>query len=178
MTQILTSLHGRLLGLSAKGELVCPAGIVIGDPAHPESQARIPLPSERIKDAGSVTLTMEDDGKTQHALAPWPYKLPRANGTGLRLRIVVHSSVSGSVSVSPQSDDGDVMEGIALLVGAAGAVSGFAAGPGTNTITLNGTTTGGLGGDVIDLQDVQPGIWAVSVTASASGTAATPFSTV
>ena len=45
------------------------------------------------------------------------------------------------------------------------------------TITLNGTTTGGVNkGDWIELEDIASGVWGVAGTITGSGTEATPFS--
>jgi hypothetical protein len=46
-----------------------------------------------------------------------------------------------------------------------------------NTITLNGTTTGGVSiGDTVFLYDIGTGVWAVIGSVMGSGTIATPFS--
>ena len=46
----------------------------------------------------------------------------------------------------------------------------------SDTITMNGTTTGGLVGDRILLKDIAAGFWQVQVIGAATGTEATPFS--
>lgn len=60
---------------------------------------------------------------------------------------------------------------------AAAAVIGFTAGATDDTITLNGTTTGGVAvGDWIELEALSATVWAVRGQLTASGTEATPFS--
>jgi hypothetical protein len=46
----------------------------------------------------------------------------------------------------------------------------------SDTITLNGSTKGGLAGSYIELRDVATNQWVVSASLVGSGTPATPFS--
>ncbi|MCA9687878.1 MAG: hypothetical protein KC457_37315, partial [Myxococcales bacterium] len=46
----------------------------------------------------------------------------------------------------------------------------------SDTITFNGSTTGGIKGATVELQDVASNLWAVRVVGAATGTEATPFS--
>ena len=46
----------------------------------------------------------------------------------------------------------------------------------SDTITLNGTTTGGLVGADVELIDIAADTWFVNVRTAATGTEATPFS--
>ena len=46
----------------------------------------------------------------------------------------------------------------------------------SDTITMNGSTKGGIVGDLIELIDADSGFWQVRVIGSATGTEATPFS--
>jgi hypothetical protein len=56
------------------------------------------------------------------------------------------------------------------------AVLGFATAAASDTITLNGTTLGGIVGDHIEIIDAITGTFAVRVFTAATGTEATPFS--
>lgn len=59
----------------------------------------------------------------------------------------------------------------------AGGTSGtFATAVNTNTITLNGTTQGGIIGTLIELRDVAPNVYQVKVHGVGSGVQVTPFS--
>jgi hypothetical protein len=46
----------------------------------------------------------------------------------------------------------------------------------SDTITLNGTTTGGIKGDRVEIEDIATNLYYVRVVGSATGTEATPFS--
>jgi len=46
----------------------------------------------------------------------------------------------------------------------------------SDTITLDGSTTGGILGGQVELQDVASGVFSVVVRGAATGTEATPFS--
>ena len=71
----------------------------------------------------------------------------------------------------------DVMVGNAILAQDAGDTAVmFEAAASSDTITLNGTTTGGLLGARVSVVDIASGIWFVDVVSAATGTEATPFS--
>ena len=46
----------------------------------------------------------------------------------------------------------------------------------SDTITLNGTTTGGIAGDYFEIIDIATGIFFIKALSKSTGTAATPFS--
>jgi hypothetical protein len=52
----------------------------------------------------------------------------------------------------------------------------FEAGATDDTVTFNGTTTGGYAGAIAEFQDVATNTWFVRVKSAATGTEATPFS--
>jgi hypothetical protein len=69
------------------------------------------------------------------------------------------------------------MTGTAYVVSDnAAAVLGYRTAADSDTITLNGTTTGGLKGDIIRIVDVAANLFSVTVMSAATGTEATPFS--
>jgi hypothetical protein len=68
------------------------------------------------------------------------------------------------------------MMGVAYLGNDAAGASCFYTADTSDTITLNGTTKGGLKGWVVDVTDIASGVWAVNVMSEASGVEATPFS--
>lgn len=55
-------------------------------------------------------------------------------------------------------------------------VNGWETAADSDTITLNGTTTGGIKGDMIVLTDCAADLWSVQMFGSSTGTEATPFS--
>jgi hypothetical protein len=102
--------------------------------------------------------------------------LPAATGSGAVYKLFVKTTFTSSATVKVANST-DIMQGLAISVGAAGATTSWTAGATDDTVTLNGTTTGGLVGAQITLEDaVSAGVWVVRVTGSITGTAATPFS--
>lgn len=106
------------------------------------------------------------------------FTLPAATGTGDRYRFqvgVVPSSGSHSVKVANATD---IIQGSVITVSDnSAAVLGYNAASDSDTITLNGTTTGGLTrGDWVEITDMKAGVFVVSGITSSSGTEATPFS--
>lgn len=100
------------------------------------------------------------------------FNLPAATGEGGRYRVVVGVTATGNKIIKAAGTDV-----IAGMAGISGTTSGtFGTASNTNTITFNGTTTGGVVGTIVELWDVAHGQWAVQVSAVGSGTAATCFS--
>jgi len=105
------------------------------------------------------------------------HTLPAATGSGATFSFVV-GAVNTSSYVVKVANATDVMDGqIAQLTDGAQAVIAFGTGATSDTITLNGTTMGGVSiGDWFELTDIAPGQWTVRGQVTASGTEATPFS--
>lgn len=104
--------------------------------------------------------------------------LPAAIGSGVEFEILIQTTItSNDVTVTAPAGSSYLGQAIVISDNAA-AVVGFVAASGNNTITLNGTTLGGRAGDRIKLRDMAAGIWMANLTTSATGTEATPFSTV
>lgn len=101
--------------------------------------------------------------------------LPAATGTGDVYSMEVGTTVtSNNTIITPAGSD--KIQGFAVQTGAAGATTSFAAaGAGTLT-TLNGSTKGGIKGDIITYKDVAAGQWQVLINSNITGTAVTPFS--
>jgi fructose-specific component phosphotransferase system IIB-like protein len=55
-------------------------------------------------------------------------------------------------------------------------VNGWEAASDSDTITMDGSTTGGIVGDRVELVDVAENVWAVNGIIQQTGTEATPFS--
>lgn len=105
------------------------------------------------------------------------FTLPAATGSGARFRFVV-GAVNTSNYVIKSVAGADLMEGAILFLTDAGdAVEGFEAGATDDTITLNGTTTGGAAvGDWVELEDISATGWAVRGVVTGTGDEVTPFS--
>ena len=102
--------------------------------------------------------------------------LPSAIGSGRSFTIFVETSASGG-SYVVQVTTTDTMAGVAILgQDSADTAVLFETASDSDTITMNGTTKGGLLGDQINLVDVSSGRWMVRMIGSATGTEASPFS--
>ena len=102
--------------------------------------------------------------------------LPAATGSGNCYKFFVATTItSNSTTIKVVGDD--TMAGVAIVANDGGnSASIFEAGATADTITFNGSTTMGLKGDVVELQDVAADLWSVRVVGAATGTEATPFS--
>lgn len=101
--------------------------------------------------------------------------LPAATGSGACYEIIIGVTVSSGSHVIQVASAADVMMG-ALVI--ASDIAGVTV-PTTSTsdtITMNGGTTGGVLGSRVVLRDVASGKWSVSGELVSAGAEATPFS--
>lgn len=128
--------------------------------------------------AATVTITKElHAGRvvTLNRAAGITATLPAATGSGDRYKFVVGTTFTGSGII--QVVGNDTMCGMAIVAQDGGdTVVVFEAGATADTITLDGTTTGGLKGADIELIDIAADTWWANVRTAATGTEATPFS--
>jgi len=142
---------------------------------------RVADASTRIVDATGATLAVTEaahDGKviTLNRAASQAVTLPAATGSGTKLHFIVGTTVT-TPSTTIKVTGNDIMTGVALIAqdGADTAVM-FETAADSDTITLNGTTMGGIKGDSVELIDIAADLWWVRVVNSATSTEATPFS--
>ena len=132
--------------------------------------------------AGSTKLlTHNDDGSVVKldTLAGSTVTLPKALGSGVSFHFIVSVLATSNSHVVKVGNTTDVMQGIILMNGdtAANACEAFAAAATDDTITLNRSTTGSVSlGEHVEVIDVDPGVWQVRGSVSATGAEATPFS--
>ena len=127
----------------------------------------------------SATLTRSDADTvlTVNAAAGLTLTLPAAAGTGDSYEIVVGTTVTSNNLVVQVANASDVMTGLCLIAQDAGDTSvAFETASTSDTITMNGSTKGGIKGDIIRLKDAAANLWSVNIVASGTGTEATPFS--
>jgi hypothetical protein len=117
-------------------------------------------------DAGKIILLNQADGSV--------VTLPTATGSGNVYRFMV--SVVSTAHVIKVANATDIMQGVVYTVSDnTNAVLGWRTADDSDTITLNGTTTGGAErGEMFTLVDAT--IWLVNGFTSSTGTEATPFS--
>ena len=129
---------------------------------------------------GDLTLSAAShDGKvvTLNKAAGIAVTLPAATGSGVKFDLVVITTITSNATTVKVANASDVMTGAAFICNDSDAtVSGFETASTTDTISLNGSTTGGIKGDRIELIDIAANLWYVRVLGSATGSEATPFS--
>lgn len=127
----------------------------------------------------STTLDARHAGTTLvvKAAAGLTLTLPAATGTGREYTIEIGTTVTSNNVIVQVANATDVMVGKAVLAQDSADTSvEFETASTSDTITLNGTTKGGIDGDKITLKDIESGVWSVLMEGSATGTEATPFS--
>lgn len=103
--------------------------------------------------------------------------LPAATGSGNVYRFIVKTTVTSNSNIIKVADNTDVMAGALTVTDRAdGSTATFGTVAASDTITLNGGTTGGFVGGLITLVDVATDLWSVSGVVVGNGTEATPFS--
>lgn len=143
------------------------------------------VPADTVSGVVAVTAASQSLTSTEHAgkvvtlsrAAGQAITLPAATGSGDVYHLVVLTTVTSNSTTIKVVDATDVMIGHALMAqDAADTAVMFEAGASDDTITFNGSTTGGLKGDSVELKDVAADTWWVRVVGAATGTEATPFS--
>ncbi len=101
--------------------------------------------------------------------------LPAATGSGQTYTIVVGTTVSSGSHVIRVASASDIIQGVVSVSTDAAGVT-IPTATDSDTITMNGSTTGGLRGSLVELQDVASGLWSVRGSLVSTGAEATPFS--
>ena len=100
--------------------------------------------------------------------------LPAATGSGNTYNFIGAADASGDQKI--QVTGNDTMAGVAYLGNDSAGASCFYTAATSDTITLDGSTKGGLKGWRVTCTDMAADTWSVMVMSEASGTEATPFS--
>lgn len=143
------------------------------------------MPSPYVSNYGITTVTAATAALTAAAhagqtivvnrAAGSTLTLPAATGSGNRYTINTIADQTGDLVVQV-ADATDTMQGVAYLGNDSAGASCFYTADTSDTVTLDGSTQGGLKGARVELVDVAANIWNVMVYSEASGTEATPFS--
>lgn len=107
------------------------------------------------------------------------YTLPEATGSGARYKFIMGQvNTNGTVFVVADTANANFIGSVNSLDLDAAAQGAFGAPANCDTITLNGTTTGGALGDMIELVDVATDVWQVfgQLQVPTGSDPATPFS--
>ncbi len=125
----------------------------------------------------SATLTVTDAYNGQiiplNRAGGMTVTLPAATGSQAVYRVLVGTTFTSS-GIIQVANSTDTMNGLASVGGGTAALFGTL--PASDTITMNGSTTGGLAGSYIEFVDIAAGDWIVNAALVGSGTPATPFS--
>jgi hypothetical protein len=138
-------------------------------------------PGDRIVNITGATasiLPALHDGKTLtiNRAAGVTVTLPPATGSGLSVRFVVGTTITSNNLIIQVTGD-DIMTGACWMAQDGGDTCvAFETAADSDTITMNGTTKGGIKGDIIELQDIAADTWSVRIHASGTSSEATPFS--
>ncbi len=102
--------------------------------------------------------------------------LPAATGSGYSFDFIVGTTLSGANYVVRVASSADIFVGYAVFSQDAGdTVVMFETAADSDTMTFNGTGTGGVRGARVSVVDIAAGVWAIEVISNASGTEASPF---
>ena len=131
--------------------------------------------------AATLTLTAEQHaGKTMvlNRAAGSTVTLPAPTGTGNIYRFVVGTTVTSNDYGIDAAAATQLFKGTATVYQDGGSTAlHFEAGAADHEFNMNGTTTGGIIGDLIEFQDISATHWQVNAVISATGAEATPFAT-
>jgi len=101
--------------------------------------------------------------------------LPAATGSGNAYNFIGAIDATGDQKVQVANAN-DTMAGVSYLGNDSAGASCFYTAATSDTITLDGSTKGGLKGWRVTCTDMAANTWSVMVMSEASGTEATPFS--
>ena len=104
--------------------------------------------------------------------------LPASTGSMACYRFIVTVTVTSNNDIIKVANATDVFNGTASVGGTTGAVFstlGGATASNSDTLTMNGTTTGGQIGSYVEVTDIAAGYWSVMAELIGSGTPGTPF---
>ncbi len=139
--------------------------------------------SARLVNCTAATLTLSDavhGGShivTLNRAAGIAVTLPASAGTGTRFRLFIGTTVTSNTTTIKVANASDTMIGFMEIYQDSGDTAlQFEVGGTNDTITLNGTTKGGIKGDMIELIDIATNLWYVDGKCSGTGAEETNLS--
>lgn len=130
--------------------------------------------------ASTLTVTRADHARkviTLNRAAGIAVTLPDATGTGERYEFIIGTTVTSNSTTIKVPDSSNIMCGVAIMAADGGSTSNaWETAADTDTITFDGSTTGGIKGDRVVLTDIAADTWQVNIFGASTGTEATPFS--
>jgi hypothetical protein len=141
------------------------------------------LPFNHTASAALNRFTHSEAMNTVNAAAGLTLTLPAATGSGDTYHVAIGTTVTSNSVIIRVASGTDWFAGQAFVSSdnAADAAISFETATGalasrSDTITMNGTTTGGLAGDRWQFHDIGAGQWEVTGWMSGTGSEVTPFS--
>lgn len=128
----------------------------------------------------AATLTVDRDNHagtvvTVNRAAGCTVTLPASTGKGDEYTFYVGTTISSNSFIIKVANSSDTMAGgVAISTDIAGIT--MLAGGTNDTITMSGSTTGGVAGSWVKLTDVALNVWMVNGFLCSTGAEATPFS--
>lgn len=122
---------------------------------------------DRDTHAGNVT--------TLSAAAGLTVTLPASSGKGDEYELFVNTTVTSNNYIIQVANSTDILQGVIHLTTDIAGTS-LPTSSTTDTITMNGSTTGGIKGSWVRVKDVASGVWRLDGGIVCTGTEATPFS--
>lgn len=152
------------------GPVVSKAGFITGTDAVAASVTGATL---TITSANGLADAYNGETIPLNRAAGQAVTLPASTGSQARYAFYVGTTVTGPTTIKVANAT-DVMAGRAIM--AATTPGAFYTTATSDTITLNGSTTGGVAGSYIVVTDIAAGFWLTEATLQATGSVATPFS--
>lgn len=142
------------------------------------------VPESLIADTPSVSLTgayvvkTSDSGRdfNLNAAAGQAITLPPATGSGRKYTFNVETTISSNTSTIKVANSSDTMAGVAKMGSSGGTSNIFGTAATSDTITMNGTTQGGIAGTRVIIEDFAVNKYVVDYNGVCSGISVTPFS--
>ena len=131
--------------------------------------------------AGAVTLAVTLAAHANRTIllsnsTPIAITMPAATGSGVKYTFVFDVAATATASTISRATSGEKFHGVAMILATATFMSGFLATSTDNTMTFNGTSKGGVIGDMVEFWDVKTGIFEVQMRSGANVAPLTPFS--
>ncbi|MBT9173445.1 MAG: hypothetical protein DDT21_01846 [Syntrophomonadaceae bacterium] len=152
---------------------------VVATAAELNRAARVSTRVNTLVTTTTVTeATHENRLNTLNLLTGFVSTLPASTGGGAIYRFIVGIVNTSNSYIMRVANVSDIVQGSILQSADTGMAPLVWLTTGTSdTVTLNGTTTGGFTiGDWVEFQDIRLNVWAVHGMTTASGTKVTPFS--
>lgn len=171
MANPIDTIYGYIQSLTNKRDAVAMSRVM--EAAYPRKKV--------VNIAAAITVNEAAHGMgrmlTVNSAAGIAITLPASTGQGAKFRFFIGTTITSVGTTIKVANATDVMAGVALLAADAGdTLVAFETAASSDTITMDGSTKGGIKGDYIELEDVTAGLWSVRMVASATSSEASPFS--